>query len=114
MVNDYKVIRYHSENKRKVENLMHYINKEALEEQHRKQQNNKASGVDKITKEKYERNLGNNINELINKMKKMSYRPQPVRRTYIPKINGKLRPLGIPSYEDKLVQGIMAEILTEI
>lgn len=44
MVNDYKVIRYHSKNNRKVENIMHYLNKEALIEQHRKQQENKVSG----------------------------------------------------------------------
>lgn len=114
MVNDYKVIKYHSEQQDKIENLMHYINKEAIKEQHEKQKQNKASGVDKVTKEEYTINIENKIETLLSKMKTMSYKPQPVRRTYIPKTNGKLRPLGIPAYEDKLVQGIMAEILNEI
>ena len=114
MVNDYKVIRYHSKNNQKVENLMHYINKEALKEQHDKQKQDKARGIDGINKMSYGLDFGNNIEKLISKMKTMSYIPQSVRRTYIPKQNGKLRPLGIPAYEDRLVQGIMAEILNEI
>ena len=88
--------------------------KETLMEQFRKESSNKASGVDEVTKDKYGLNLEENIDDLLKRMKSFSYRPQPVRRTYIPKANGKLRPLGIPAFEDKLVQGCMAYVLNEI
>lgn len=114
MENERKDIKYYAQRNIRVENLIHLVNKETLKEQHKKQQKGKAKGVDKITKEKYEVNLDDNIEDLINRMKKFSYKPLPVRRTYIPKDNGKLRPLGIPAYEDKLVQGAMANILNEI
>ena len=71
--------------------------------------------IDKVTKEEYDRNLSENLDNLINKMTRFSYKPQPVRRTYIPKPGSdNKRPLGIPSYEDKLVQGAMAYVLNEI
>lgn len=114
MGNERKDIKYYAQRNIKVENLIHFVNKERLKEQHRKQQRNKASGIDKMTKDEYEIKLDENIDNLIERMKKFSYKPLPVKRTYIPKANGKTRPLGIPSYEDKLVQGIMAEILNEI
>lgn len=94
--------------------LIHLVNKETLKEQHRKQICGKASGIDKVTKEEYEVNLDENLDNLIARMKKFSYKPLPVRRTYIPKTNGKVRPLGIPAYEDKLVQGAIADILNQI
>lgn len=114
MENERKDIKYYAQRNIKVENLIHFVNKETLKEQHKKQQRNKASGIDKMTKDEYENNLEKNIENLIERMKKFSYKPLPVRRTYIPKANGKLRPLGIPAYEDKLVQGVMADILNEI
>lgn len=114
MENERKDIKYYAQRNIKVENLIHFVNKERLKEQHRKQQRNKASGIDKMTKDEYGISLEDNIENLIERMKKFSYKPLPVRRTYIPKANGKLRPLGIPAYEDKLVQGVMADILNEI
>ncbi len=114
MENERKDIKYQIQHGYKLQTLMHKVNKETLKEQHDKQQNNKASGVDKVTKEQYNENLNSNLDNLLEKMKKFSYKPQPARRTYIPKLNGKLRPLGIPAYEDKLVQGAMAEVLNEV
>jgi len=61
----------------------------------------KASGIDGVTMEDYEKNLGENIKCLVEKLKKWQYKPRPVKRVYIPKGNGKMRPLGIPAVEDK-------------
>ncbi len=107
-------IKYQLEQGYKLQTLIHRVNKEALLKQHEKQKEGKAAGIDKVTKEKYDKNKYENIEDLHTRMRNFSYKPQPVRRTYIPKANGKLRPLGIPSYEDKLIQGSMAEILNEI
>ena len=114
MENERKAITNHSRNNRKVENIIHYVNKEAIIKQHEKQMKGKATGIDKITKEMYDENLYANVGKLIESMKKLSYKPLPVKRAYIPKANGKTRPLGIPAYEDKLVQGIFAELLNEV
>lgn len=109
-----KDIKYQIQQGYKLQTIMHHVNRETLIKQHEKQQKNKASGIDGMTKEKYEENLEYNIEKLLSKMKTLSYHPQPVRKTYIPKANGKLRGLGIPCYEDKLVQGAMSEVLNEI
>ena len=115
MENERKDIRELAIKHKKLQTLMHYVNKETLRQAHYKQVIGKASGVDKITKEIYEEHLEENIDSLLMKMKKFSYKPQPVRRTYIPKPGSdKMRPLGIPAYEDKLVQWCMAQVLNEI
>lgn len=96
------------------QNIMRFVNKETLLEEHAKQSRRKATGVDGVTKDEYDVDVHGHINRLLERMKRFQYRPQPVRRTYIPKANGKLRPLGIPAYEDKLVQGVMANVLSDI
>lgn len=107
-------IRYQSATYPTVQNLMHYVNEQTLMAEHKKQARKKATGVDGVDKTAYDENAEENIRELVNKMKKFQYRPQAVRRTYIPKTNGKMRPLGIPAYEDRLVQGVMAGLLNEV
>ena len=99
---------------RKLQTLMHMVNYTSLTMMHYKQKTGKAAGVDRETKESYEAKLDENIADLLVRMKSFSYVPQPVRRAYISKGEGKMRPLGIPAYEDRLVQGVMAEILSAI
>jgi RNA-directed DNA polymerase len=98
----------------KVQNLISYVNAESLKAKHREMPKGKASGVDEVTWEEYDGKLDENIGTLMAKMKQFSYRPQPAMRVYIPKASGKLRPLGIPCYEDKLVAAVMADILNEV
>ncbi len=109
-----EVIRSQSEKYQRVENLMRCVTTKSLKNAHRGQDGKKATGVDSITKEEYEKKLDDNLTNLVSRMKTFSYHPQPVRRVYIPKANGKMRPLGIPSYEDKLVQSVMTDILVGI
>ena len=73
-----------------------------------------APGVDGVTFEEYEKNLEENLRSLVQRLINKSYRARLVRRKYIPKGNGKLRPLGIPTLEDKLVQLAIAQILLAI
>ena len=94
--------------------LYHYLNEEMLIQCHNELSADKAAGVDEVTKEQYAKDLGENIKSLVERLKKHSYKPQPVRRVYIPKDNGKERPLGIPAYEDKIVQLGLKKILERI
>lgn len=92
----------------------HLIHEEALIACHRKMKPGKATGVDGVTKEMYESDLEANVKNLVERLKKKSYRPLPARRTYIPKDEKSKRPLGIPAYEDKLVQMALKQLLEAI
>ena len=74
----------------------------------------KAPGVDGVTLEDYEANLRDNLQDLLRRLHRGSYRPKPSLRKLIPKGNGKTRPLGIASLEDKLVQRAIVLILERI
>lgn len=99
----------------KFTSLMHYMNEERLEKCFNKLKKDKASGVDGISVEQYGTNLKTSIANLVQRLKSKAYKPQPVRRIYIPKAGkGELRPLGIPAVEDKIVQMALKEILEVI
>jgi len=73
-----------------------------------------APGVDGVTWQEYEENLESNLQDLSGRLARGAYRAKPVRRTYIPKSDGRLRPLGIPTLEDKLVQGLTTKVLEQV
>ena len=89
----------------------HMIDKELLRQCHVKMDGDKAVGMDGITKEDYEKDLEENLESLVERLKKKSYKLKPAGRVEIPKGNGKMRPLSIYCYKDKLVQEVLKEIL---
>jgi RNA-directed DNA polymerase len=70
--------------------------------------------VDGVTHEEYEKDAERNIRQLYQRLKDGKYQAQPLRRVYIPKENGKQRPISIPPLEDKIVQKAMVEVLNAI
>jgi group II intron reverse transcriptase/maturase len=100
----------------KFTSLIHHINEDNLMKCFSELKKYKASGIDGITVEEYERNLERNVFNLVEKLKTKSYRPKPARRVYIPKAGKKeeKRGLGIPTVEDKLVQLMLKKLLEAI
>ena len=104
-----------SDPKMKFTSLAHLLNVQSLIQCHHELPNNKATGVNGTTKEQYAESLEENIMDLTSRLRSKSYRPIPVRRMYIPKLNSnKKRPLGIPEHEDKIVQKGIAKVLNAI
>lgn len=96
--------------------LMHHISEKSLRSCYDDLNGNKAVGADRVSKEEYGKNLKANLADLMDRMKRMAYRPQPIRQVLIPKEGkpGATRPLGISNFEDKLVQKRVQELLESI
>ena len=95
-------------------NLYTMLNKEFLIDSWRYLNKSAASGVDRISAYEYGKHLEANVIDLVDRLKRKSYKARLVRRQYIPKGKGSYRPLGIPAIEDKLLQTAVARILQAI
>ena len=73
-----------------------------------------ATGIDGVTAQYYEANLEENLRDLLERINSGRYQAPPVRRSYIPKADGSQRPLGIPTFEDKVAQRAIAMVLEAV
>src|SRR5215475_16199358 len=95
-------------------NLYGMLNEELLRGSWRAIKRHAAYGVDQISAQDYEEHLEDNIRDLVERLKQKRYRAKLVKRHYIPKGNGQLRPLGMPAVEDKLLQVAATRLLEAI
>lgn len=94
--------------------LFHHITPELLEGVFGGLKRNASPGIDGERWEHYAKDLSENIRDLHGRVHRGAYRAKPSRRVYIPKADGRLRPLGVASLEDKLVQGAVVRVLNTI
>ena len=94
--------------------LHHVIDMEWMQEAYRQTRKDGAPGIDGVTAQAYEANLEVNLQDLLDRIRSGRYVAPPVRRAYIPKAGGSQRPLGIPTFEDKVAQRAIAMLLEPI
>ena len=94
--------------------LLHHVNVDTLWTAFYALKRKAAAGVDGVTWQDYEADLGRNLEDLHGRVHRGAYRPRPSRRTYIPKADGRQRPLAIAALEDKIVQGACVIVLNAI
>jgi group II intron reverse transcriptase/maturase len=94
--------------------LAHHLDVSFLERAFDRLNRDSAPGIDRVTWRAYEEDLIPKLEDLHARLVNRGYQPQPVRRRMIPKSNGKLRPLGLPTLEDKIVQRAVADLLESI
>ena len=99
---------------RRFTNLMHHISEELLEQAYEALNPKARPGVDEMTWAEYGTGVNTRLADLHERVQRGSYRAQPSLRTYIPKADGRMRPLGIASLEDKIVQMAMVWVLQAI
>ena len=101
--------------KQRFTSLLHHVySVDQLREAYFALRKDAAPGIDGMTWEAYGVGLEDRLRDLAGRLKKMSYRAQPVLRVEIPKANGGSRPLGVPTLEDKVVQRALVEVLNAI
>src|ERR1700758_690294 len=94
--------------------LLHHLNHDTLRTAFLALKRKAAPGVDGVTWQDYEADLEPNLEDLHSEIQRRAYRPQPSRRTYIPKADGRQRPLAVAALEDKIVQGACVMVLNAI
>jgi retron-type reverse transcriptase len=94
--------------------LLHHVTVDLLRDSYYGLKRKAAPGVDGVTWKEYGTGLEDRLQDLHSRVHRGAYRAQPSRRQWIPKTNGKLRPLGIAALEDKIVQSAAVEILNQI
>ena len=100
--------------KRQFSSIAHLITGEKLYEAFRGLRKNASAGIDGVTYQQYETNAEENIRQLHQRLKEGKYRAQPLRCVYIPKEDGKQRPISIPALEDKIVQKATVDLLLNL
>jgi RNA-directed DNA polymerase len=101
--------------KRKVHSLTGRINFEMMVNAFKAVKRNRgAAGIDKISIDLYSRYIGTNLENLMRQLKDRSYVPKPLKRVYIPKGKGKMRPLGIPSVQCRIAQEVVRQLINPI
>src|SRR3954451_2829213 len=94
--------------------LLHHVSVERLRDAYRAIRPQAAAGVDGVTWRDYGRDLEANLRDLHARVHRGAYRARPTRRVFIPKPDGRLRPLGIAALEDKLLQRAVVEVLNAV
>ncbi|MGH7881395.1 MAG: hypothetical protein ACREN8_00550 [Candidatus Dormibacteraceae bacterium] len=94
--------------------LLHHVDVERLRKAYRALSPKAAPGVDGVTWATYGEKLESKLQDLHGRVHRGAYRAKPSRRVYIPKADGRQRPLGIAALEDKIVQGALVEVLNAI